>query len=137
MSAMGQPKFESLALDAVAAAFHRRGKAIRYRGEFSVTRDIDAGDERLNVDYSGLFKLHLRLSVWSTGDWWLLACQPRPGQAGGWLFKHELRGGLDDCAADAFVTSFEDSMLVGYWSPHEQLPKLQELWHVARRPSEA
>src|SRR5215207_1243495 len=90
VSAMRQPIFESLTLDAVAAAFHRRGKAMRYHGEFSVTREIDAGDERLNVDYSGLAKLQLRLSVWITGDWWFLACQPQPGRNGGWLFKHEL-----------------------------------------------
>ena len=136
MSAVG-PSFEWLALDAVAAAFRRRGKAIRYHGKLSVTREIDAGEERLNVDYSGLFKLQLRLSVWSTGDWWLLACQPRPGRAGGWLFKHELRGELANRVAVVLVKSFEDSMLVGYWSAPEQLTKLQELWQVPRRSAEA
>ena len=90
-----------------------------------------------NVDYSGLSKLRFRLSVWSTGDWWFLACQPRPGRAGGWLFKHELRGELDDRAAEAFAKSFGDSLLVSYWSPDEQLAKLQELWHVSRRSGEA
>jgi hypothetical protein len=131
------PKFETPALGGVAAAFHRRGKAIRHHGEFSVTHEIEGDNERLNADYSGLSKLHLRLSVWDTGDWWFLACQPRPGPSGGWLFKHELRGELGRRPAEALVKAFEDSMLVGYWSADEQSAKLQEVWQVSRRPAEA
>jgi hypothetical protein len=75
--------------------------------------------------------------VWSTGDWVFLACQPRQGRAGGWKFKHELRGELGHRPAEAFVKSFEASQLIGHWSPDEQRAKLQELWHVSRTSGEA
>lgn len=131
--AMDMPEFDMPALADLAAAFRRRGKAIRHYGDLGVTREAEASQERLNVDYSGPSKLQLRFSVWSTGDWWFLACQPRPGREGGWLFKHELRGDVEDRAGDAFVKSFEDSMLLGYWSADERLAKLRGLWHVSRR----
>jgi hypothetical protein len=134
---MRRPIFDSLTLDAVADAFHRRGKAIRYHGKLSATRTIDAGDERLDVGYSGLRKLRMSLSVWSNGEWWFLVFQARPGRNGGWLFKHELRGELGNRPADAIVKSFEDSRLTGYWPADEQLAKLEEVWHLRRRPTEA
>lgn len=137
MSTTEHPSFETPALAAVDAAFQRRGKAIRYQGDFVVTREIDGDDERLDAVYSGLSKLHLRLTVWSTGDWWFLACQPRPGRGGGWLFKHELRGELGHRPAEALVKAFEDSMLVGHWSADEWPAKLHELWQVSRRPTKA
>jgi hypothetical protein len=131
------PRFETPALADVAAAFHRRGKAIQYHGKLSVTREIEGEDERLNADCSGLSKLHLRLSVWGTGDWWFLACQLRPGPNGGWLFKYELRGEMGRHPAEALVRAFEDSMLVGHWSADEQSAKLQEVWQISQRPAEA
>lgn len=134
---MRRPVFDSLTLNAVADAFHRRGKAIRYHGKFSAKRKIDAGNERLDVEYSGLRKLQMSLSLWSTGEWWFLTCQCRPGKNGGWLFKHELRGESGNRPADAIVKSFEDSKLVGYWSADEQLAKLEEVWHLRPRRSEA
>lgn len=137
MPAIEPPNFNTPSLSALAAAFGRRGKAIRNHGELSVTRETEGDVERLNVDHSGLSKLRLCLSVWSTGEWWFLACQPGPSRAGGWKFKHELRGELDHRPAEAFVKSFEDSRLVNYWSPDEQLAKLQQLWHVPRRSAEA
>jgi hypothetical protein len=130
-----QPQFETPALADLASAFHRRGKAIRYRGEFSVTRAVDDGNERLNADYSGMFKLHLRLSVWGTGDWWFLARQRRHGRTGGCLFKLELRGDSNHRPAEAFVKAFEDSMLAGYWAADEQLTELQKVWHIQRPPA--
>ena len=137
MPATEQLKFETPPLADLAAAFDRRGKAIRYHGDFSVTREVEGHDERLNADYSSLSKLHLRLSVWGTGNWWFLACQPKPGRGGGWLIKHELRGEPGHRPAEAFVKAFEDSMLVGYWSADQQLAKLQDVWHIPRRPAEA
>ena len=131
---MEHPKFETPRLADVATAFKGRGKAIRYHGELSVTREIEGDDERLNADYSGTSKLHLCLSVWGTGEWWFLACQPRPDRSGGWLFKYELRGELGDRPGETFVKSFEDSMLVGYWSADEQLAKLQKVWPLSRQP---
>jgi hypothetical protein len=102
----------------------------------SVAREIDGGGERLDVDHRSTLKLLLRLSVWDTGEWWFLACQCRPGRTGGWLFKHELRGELGGRPPEAFVKAFEDSMLVGYFPAQEQLAKLQEVWHLPRRPAE-
>ena len=135
MPAAQQVKFETPALADLAAAFQRRGKAIRYHGKFSATREIEGG-ESLNADLATLSKLHLRLSVWATGDWWFLICQPQPGRSGGWLFKHELRGELGDRPAEAFVKAFEDSMLVGYRFADEQFAKLQEVWQIPQRPAE-
>jgi hypothetical protein len=137
VSAQRHPIFESLTLDAVAAAFHRRGKAIRYQGDFSITRKIDAGDERLDIDHRSILTLSLRLSAWATGEWWFLACQRRPGRNGGWLFKHELRGELGGLSADAIVKAFQDSMQVAYWPALEQFSKLQEVWRIPRPTAEA
>lgn len=137
MSALRRPIFESLTLDAIAAAFHRRGKAIGHRGDLSMRRELDAGDERLSIDHRSILTLSLQLSVWATGEWWFLACQRRPGRNGGWLFKHELSGELDRRSAEAIVKAFEGSMLVAYWPALEQLTKLKEVWHLPRRAAEA
>ena len=132
MSAIEDAKFETTALAKLAEAFRRRGKAIRYQGDFSISRETDGADERLIADYSGHSKLRLRLSAWGTGDWWFLACQSRPGRNGGWLLKHELRGKkLEGRPANALVKAFEDSMLVGYWAADEQFVKLQEVWQLS------
>ena len=137
MPATVQPKFEMPVLASLAAAFERRGKAFRYHGTFSVTRELEGGDERLNADYSSLSKLQFRLSVWGTGEWWFHTCQRRPGRAGGWLFKHEMRGEQGCCPADAIVKAFEHSMLAGSWSADARFAKLQEVWQIPRRPAEA
>ena len=137
MSVVRRPIFESLTLDAVAVAFHRRGKALRYQGDLSMTRQIDAGDERLSIHHRSTLDLSLKFSAWATGEWWFLACQRRPGRNGGWLFKHELRGELDRLCAEGIVKAFEDSRLVAYWPALEQLTKLQEVWHLPRRAAEA
>ena len=127
---MQRPEFSAPFLSAIADAFLRRGKAIRYQAKLLIQREIDANEERLNVDYEGTFKLRLRLSVWITGDWWFLACQQKPGRSRGWLFKHELRGVLGHLRAESIVKSFEDSMLIGYWSPAERLAKLYDIWRL-------
>jgi hypothetical protein len=135
------PKFDAPSLVDLAAAFAHRGKAIRYHGKLSVSREVEAdyGTERLNIDYASVSPpgVRLRFSAWASGDWWFLACQSRAGRNAGWLFKHELRGELGRHPADSLVKSFEDSMLVGYWSAGEQLTKLQEIWQVLPRPAEA
>lgn len=137
MQAIQRPVFDSMTLDALADAFHRRGKAIRYRGAFSTRRTIDAGEERLDVEYTESGKLRMSLCTWASGEWWFLICQRRPGKLGGWLFKHELRGDSGNRPADAIVKSFEDSRLVGYGCPDEQLAELEEVWHLRPRRSES
>jgi len=137
---MTHPKFDAPALANLVAAFARRGKAIRYHGRLSVSREVEEhSTERLNIDYASIGPVGTRLllSAWATGDWWFLTCQPRAGRNAGWLFKHELRGESAHRLADALVKSFEDSMLVGYWSEGEQLTKLQEIWQVSPRSAEA
>jgi hypothetical protein len=138
---MTHPTFDAPGLADLAAAFARRGKAIRYYGKFSISREVEADDgtERLNVDYASVSSLGIRLrfSAWSSGDWWFLACQRRAGRNAGWLFKHELKGELANRAADAIVKSFENSKLVGYWSAGDQLTNLQDVWQVLSRPAEA
>src|SRR5262245_27472835 len=135
------PTFNAPGLADLAAAFARRGKAIRYHGKLSVSRNVEADDgmERLNIDYASVSSLGIRLrfSACTSGDWWFLACRSRAGRNAGWLFKHELRGELAHRPADALVKSFEDSMLVAYWSEGEQLTKLQEIWQVSSRSAEA
>ena len=114
MPAIEQLNFISPALADLAAAFRRRSKAVRYHGKLMLSREAQDNDERLNVDCCDLAKLALRLSVWSSGDWWLLACKPRPARDGGWLFKYELRGNLGRWDAEETVQWFEDSMLLTY-----------------------
>ena len=127
---MDQPEFQAPVLAALAAAFCRRAKAIRYHGNISLAREIDADDERLNFDYTGTSKLHLRLSVWSTGDLWFLACQRGSGRNGGWRFKYQVSGQVADRPPASIVESFEASMLVGHWYAGEQLSKLQKIWQA-------
>jgi len=138
---MTLPTFDAPALADLVAAFARRGKAIGYHGKLTVSREVEADDgtERLNIDYASVSSLGIRLrfSGWAGGDWWFLAYQSRAGQNAGWLFKHELRGELAHHPADALVKSFEDSMLVGYWSAGQQLAKLQEIWQPLPRSAEA
>ena len=135
------PTFDALAVTDLAVAFARRGKAIRYHGKLSISREVEADDgmERLNIDYRSVSSLdvQLRFSAWVSGDWWFCVWQRRAGRNAGWLFKHELRGELLHRPADAFVKSFEDSMLVRHWSAGEQLTNLQEIWQVSSRPAEA
>jgi hypothetical protein len=139
--AMTHPKFDAPTLIDLAAAFARRRKAIRYHGKLSISREVEADDgmERLNIDYASVSSLGIRLrfSAWATGDWWFLACQSRAGRNAGWLFKHELRAELAHRPADVLVKSFEDSMLVGYWSEGERLTKLHEIWQVSPRSAGA
>jgi hypothetical protein len=137
---MTHPKIDAPALADLAAVFTRRGKAIRYHGKLSVSREVEEDStERLNIDYASILSpgVRLRFSAWATGEWWFLTCQPRAGRSAGWLFKHELRGELAHRLADALVKSFEDSMLVGYCSESEQLTKLREIWQVSPRSAEA
>jgi hypothetical protein len=127
---MQVPGFDSETLAHVAAAFSRRGKAIRYRGKLSISRDVVGDDEQLDVAYEGSSRFHLRLVAWSTGEWWLLACERAPGRNRGWRFKHELRGQLSNQDPEQIVRAFEDSMLVRYESANEQLARLHALWDV-------
>jgi hypothetical protein len=100
------------------------------RTQIRLSREIDANEERLNIDLLAPSDLRLRLSVWTTGDWWLLACQTAPGRSEGWLFKHVLRGVLDHAPPASIVKSFEDSRLVRQWKPEERLTRLRGIWHL-------
>lgn len=83
--AAADPVFASAWLQAVAAAFVARRRAIRYRARsFAVTRAEDTASERLDVDLETIAArpTKLRLSLWSDGLAWVGVSRTRPGACG-------------------------------------------------------
>jgi hypothetical protein len=83
--AASDPVFASAWLQAVAAAFVARRRAIRYRARsFAVTRGEDTESERLDVDLETIAArpTKLRMCVWSDGLAWIGASRTRPGASG-------------------------------------------------------
>lgn len=83
--AAADPVFASAWLQAVAAAFVARRRAIRYRARsFAVTRGEDMASERLDVDLETIAvrPTKLRLSLWSDGLAWVGVSRTRPGACG-------------------------------------------------------
>ena len=106
--------FENPLLSECAAAFERRGKAIRYHTKgFAIERAVEAdGHERLNVDVSALGgrPARARLSLWSDGSLWFQAVKPGVSARGGWDFQFSFSGTLGDLPPDELVSTFESSL---------------------------
>jgi hypothetical protein len=105
-----QPQFESAFLNEIAAAFEARSKAIRYRGELVLSREMEESGERLNVDFDGLRGFRTRLSIWTDGVFWLGNTKPGPKREGGWAFKDELAGNLAAGNVTEVVARFEQTI---------------------------
>ncbi len=83
--AAADPVFASVWLQAIAAAFFARRRAIRYRARsFAITRGEDAASERLDVDLETIAArpTNVRLSLWSDGLAWVGVSRTRPGASG-------------------------------------------------------
>lgn len=103
-------RFESALLHAIAVAVERRGKAIRYHGELECTRDIEATGERLNIDFTGLDRFHVRISVWADAVLWIGITQPGPNRTGGWKFYDEFNSEVTELDAAEIVERFEQTI---------------------------
>ena len=84
---MPDPKFDAPALVDLAASFARRGKAIRYHGELSISRSGSgrrhgAAEHRLRID---LVDWH-PAALHAMGQWRMVVrCIPIAGRAERWL----------------------------------------------------
>lgn len=99
--------FESGILSDIARAFELRGKAIRYHGELRCSGTAEDSVERLNVDFKGSSGFRVRLSIWPDKVLWLGITKPGPSRAGGWAFRDEFHGHLEDRGAPDVVERFE------------------------------
>jgi hypothetical protein len=136
--AQAWPEFDSPLLGAIAAAFCRRRRAIRYHGPLACTRELSETPqgtfERLNMDHGD--RAQLRLSVWADGAMWLRACAPRPGRNAGWAFLCCFDGEVSGIAADEIVRLFEASLLVCTVPGDAVTERLRELWQAVH-PSDS
>ena len=107
MKTFAPPLFESAALHEIASAIEQRGKAIRYHGRLECSRAIEQPFERLNLDFDGLLRAHVRVSVWSDGQLWLCVTQPGPRRTGGWEFYAEFRSHVAELDGSDFCRRFE------------------------------
>ena len=119
-------------LDQCAAAFGRRGKAIRYHARFALTREVEQdGYDRLNIDVSrGSNSTSMRLSLWSDRTMWFFAGRPGPRRRGGWQYLIEFHGYLDVVQPSEVVSLFEESLLcVDYpKDPNQRFSALLDAW---------
>jgi hypothetical protein len=104
------PAFDAPLLRAVAEAFLRRRRAIRYQAGLSCEREFNEGPdgsaERLNLDLC-LGRSSMRLSVWEDGGMWLRLCVPGPGRECGWVFLDQFHGDICDVSPAALVGMVE------------------------------
>ena len=107
--------FENPLLRECAAAFERRGKAIRYNTKgFAIERAVEAdGRERLNVGVSarGGRPASTRFCLWSDGALWFQAAKPGVSARGGWDFQFSFSGTLGDLPPDELVSTFESGLV--------------------------
>jgi hypothetical protein len=104
------PVFDAPLLQAIAAAFRRRSKSLRYQAGLSCEREFsetaDGVSERLNLDLRP-DRGDLRLSVWQDGVMWLRLCVPAPGRNSGWAFLDQFYGSVLDVSPETLVSLTE------------------------------
>jgi hypothetical protein len=137
------PRFDSALLQGVAAAFQRRGKAIRYQAGLSCEREFSetggGTSERLNLDLrpgSG----DLRLTVWEDGVTWLRLCVVGSGRNAGWAFVDHFYGSVQDVSPEALVALVEATIAEpfrpGSSDPQEYRERLRTIWGRVRPRTE-
>ena len=109
MPNLAVPDFESDVLWGIAIAVARRGKAIRSWGTLELSRAIEEF-ERLNLDFAGSSRFHVRLSIWSDGALWLGVTRPGPRRAGGWDHRDEFHSRLTGLGPRDVVERFEQTI---------------------------
>lgn len=110
MKTLAPPLFESAFLHEVATAIERRGKAIRYHGSLQCSRDVGEYAECLSAEFTGLFRISVRLYIWSDGAMWLSVTQPGPNRTGGWSLNHELRSHVAEFDGCEICRRFEQTI---------------------------
>ncbi|HJZ92675.1 MAG TPA: hypothetical protein VKE40_17500 [Gemmataceae bacterium] len=124
------PTFDSPPLRDIAAAFHRRRKAIAYKAELSCERELTetaAGAlERFNLD---LGRRHVRLSVWADGTLWFSICIPGKGPISGWAFKDRFYGTAKGISGGTLVGMLEATLAQPFGAdPTAGRDQLREIW---------
>jgi len=129
---LGWPTFDALLLQNVAAAFRHRRKAIRHQGALTCARVFDEKSrgtfERLNIDFKGLRRLDVRLSVWEDGSMWLRVCLPGVGRDSGWAFLSSFYGEIARLSVTEVVERFEATSLLCFNPQPDCAEKLRGLW---------
>jgi hypothetical protein len=115
-------------LQAIAAAFRRRRKAIAYQAGLSCERELSelsAGAvERLNLETGPL-----RLCVWADGVMWLGVSIRGAGRGAGWAFQEAFHGDVQDVSAEALVGMVEATLALTFGSdPERERQALRAVW---------
>lgn len=118
---LATPTFDSLLLGRILEAVEGRGKAIRYHGTLECTRQVEQTSERLNIDVVTIDRVHLRLSIWPDGVFWLGVFKPGPRRDGGWEIHEQVQGTLVELPPSEIVARLESTMS----SPTDA----QRTWH--------
>lgn len=109
MPNLAVPDFESDVLWDIAIAVARRGKAIRKWGTIESSRAVDEF-ERFNLDFSGISRFNVRLSIWSNGALWVGVTKPGPSRTGGWGYRTEFHSRLTGLGPADIVERFEQTI---------------------------
>jgi hypothetical protein len=122
------PTFDAALLQAIAAAFRQRGKAIAYRAGLSCEREFSesaAGAvERLNLETGPL-----RLCVWADGVLWLAVSIRGAGRDAGWAFQEAFHGDVQDVSAEALVGMVEATLALTFGTdPERERQALRAVW---------
>jgi hypothetical protein len=131
------PAFASSLLQAVAAAFLRRRKAIRYQAALSCEREFSetalAVLERLNLDVRR-GRGDLRLTIWEDGIMWLRLCVASRGRNAGWAFNDQVRGVIHDVSPEVLVAMVEATISEPFDPGSSDAEKYRErLWIIWQR----
>lgn len=134
------PNFDGARLDAIATAFGRRAKALKYHSQkFLCTREVTSVTERFNVDLETLEDrpTQIRLSVWDDGVMWLGAYRAKPRREGGWQIEFRGHGDLARIDPTKVVAAFEETYQQLRGSPADAVNRLRRIWSFAGLSDEA
>jgi hypothetical protein len=110
MKVLAKPLFDSPHLHEIASAIEGRGKAIRHHGKLQCSRFVEDTGERLNIDFTGINRFRIRLSIWSDGVFWLGITSPGPKRTGGWAHRNELHSKITNLEAHDILARFEQTI---------------------------
>ncbi len=116
------PAFKDDRLNEIVAAFAGRSKALKHKVKnIIVSREIDDGYERLNIDCKTYMSppYQIRLSLWCDGGAFFRTCQ---SSKTGWQHNVCLSGSLGNLEPQIIEKRFEKII------HHYEHKELQELW---------
>jgi hypothetical protein len=133
------PEFDSPVLQAVAEAFQRRRKALRYQAKLSCEREFSEMPtgtfERIIFDLKPR-NGKLRLSVWEDGEMCISLCVRGDSRKGAWAFADQFHGGIHDVSPATLLAMVEatlaDPFQPGVSDIVEYRESLRRIWKRVR-----